>query len=160
MAGTELVHAGINVVVEILALELRQILQDNKKKRRKHKIWVRKWISRRKALGASDNLISELADEDHGAYFNHLRMSEDQFNYLLNRIGDQIQKTNTHMRDAIPASLKLQVVLRYLATGESFTSLQYIYRIPKCSISKFLCEVMDAIIEALKEHLKVKKNQN
>lgn len=60
------------------------------------------------------------------------------------------------MRNALPAKLKLQIACRYLATGDSLTSLQYIYRVPKCSISKFFPEVFDAIYETLKDYIEVK----
>ena len=43
-----------------------------------------------------------------------------------------------------------------LFLGESYTSLQYLYRIPKQTISKIVPEVCDAIHTALKEeYLKV-----
>ena len=62
------------------------------------------------------------------------------------------------MRNAIPANVKLQVVLRYVASGDTLTSLQYLYRVPKNTISSFLPEVLDAIYCGLKEFIQVTKN--
>jgi hypothetical protein len=59
------------------------------------------------------------------------------------------------MRNAIPAQLKLQVALRYVASGDTLTSLQYLYRVPKNTISSFLPEVLDAIYCGLKEFIEV-----
>lgn len=59
------------------------------------------------------------------------------------------------MRLAIPAECKLNVTLRLLATGDSFSSLQYLFRIPKNTISTFIPEVLDAIYSALLDFLKV-----
>lgn len=63
------------------------------------------------------------------------------------------------MRNALPAKLKLQVTLRYLATGDSYKTLQYIYRVGKSSISEFVPEVFNAIFEELKEYIEVKTGQ-
>jgi len=63
------------------------------------------------------------------------------------------------MRTAIPAAIKLQVVLRYLASGDSISSLQYLYRVPKNTISCFLEEVLDAISSQLKEFIQVISTQ-
>lgn len=60
------------------------------------------------------------------------------------------------MRSALPENLKLQVACRFLATGDSLASLQYLYRVPKCSISKFLPDVFDAIYEALQDYIMVR----
>jgi len=70
-------------------------------------------------------------------------------------VASGIQKEDTVMRQAIPAKIKLEITLRYLATGDSLASLQYLYRVPKCTISTFLGEVLDAIYNGLKEHIKV-----
>lgn len=64
---------------------------------------------------------------------------------------------DTQMRDALTPQLKLEVTLRYLATGDSFASLQYLYRVPKCTISNFIPEVCQAIYDALKDFIKVSK---
>lgn len=62
------------------------------------------------------------------------------------------------MREPISAGERLAVTLRYLATGESFSSLQYIFRIPQSTISTIVPEVCDAIYAVLKdEFLKVRK---
>nr|CAI5844994.1 unnamed protein product [Callosobruchus analis] len=52
------------------------------------------------------------------------------FELLLNKIGPQIQKKDTHLRLSIPAKEILAVTLRYLASGDSYQSL--------VSSSKFL----------------------
>ena len=50
--------------------------------------------------------------------------------------------------------LKIVTTLRYLATGETDTSLHYQFRARKASISKFVVPVCRAIIEEfLGEHL-------
>lgn len=61
------------------------------------------------------------------------------------------------MRCALPVKLKLEVTLRYLATGDSFKTLHYIYRVGKSTICEFLPEVLHAIFEKLQGYIKVKE---
>lgn len=63
------------------------------------------------------------------------------------------------MRCALPVKLKLEVTLRYLATGDSLKALQYLYRVGKSTICAFLPEVLHAIFEELQEYIKVKKQK-
>lgn len=62
-----------------------------------------------------------------------------------------IQGKTTRLREPIPADIKLGITLRYLATGESFQSLMYQYRVHQTTISQFIPKVCDAIYEVLKE---------
>ncbi|XP_031328882.1 uncharacterized protein LOC116159923 [Photinus pyralis] len=55
------------------------------------------------------------------------------------------------MRDSIPAQSKLEVTLRFLATGETFRSLMYGCRIHESTISRFVPAVCNAIITVLTE---------
>lgn len=130
-------------------------LEQKKQHKRKGRVWVRKWISKRPMMGASNSLLNEISMEDPQSYRNHLRMTEEGFNFLLQRVTPLIERKNTYMRDALCAKLKLQITLRYLATGDSFASLQYLYRVPKCTASKFLPEVCEAIYITLDEYIKV-----
>lgn len=84
-------------------------------------------------------------------------MNENQFNILLKKVANKIRKQDTIMRQAISPRLKLEVTLRYLATGDSFKSLEFLYRVPKCTISSFLPETCEAIYEALQEYVKVSR---
>lgn len=106
-------------------------------------------------MGACNTLIRELATEDPSSFLNFMRIDQAMFNILLGKVQTSIQKRDTVMRDALPAKLKLQITLRFLATGDSLASLQYLYRVPKCSISIFLPDVLDAIYAGLKEFIKV-----
>lgn len=153
MAPNEVVRAGIAIISEYLVNWLRHVL--DKKIRKKKRWWVRPWIARRDKMGASMRLLREWSAEDRTMFHNHLRMSETQFEELLAKVTPLIEKQNTTMREALPARLKLQIVLRYLAAGDCFGTLEALYRVPKCSISHFLPEVLAAIYEVLEYCIKV-----
>ena len=63
---------------------------------------------------------------------------------------------DTKMRPALPAKLQLQVTLRYLASGDSFMTLESLYRVANQSISNFVPRVLSAITEVLKQHIEVR----
>ena len=58
----------------------------------KKKKWIREWITRREKLGASTNLLRELAAEDPTGYMNGLRISSVKFEELLDIITPEIKK--------------------------------------------------------------------
>lgn len=61
------------------------------------------------------------------------------------------------MRFAITAKLRLAITLRFLGTGDSYRSLEYLSRVSRKTISRFVPEVLEAIFESLQmDHLKVK----
>lgn len=115
-------------------------------------MWVRDIFSERRRFlqGASDNLIIEMQLSDDLKFFNYLRMSPSMFNKLLEIVGPFIEKQKV-IRNPIPARTRLQVTLRWLACGDSMTSLSYSYRIAQCTISKIIPETCEAIWDLLKE---------
>ncbi|XP_014214738.1 uncharacterized protein LOC106643922 [Copidosoma floridanum] len=60
-----------------------------------------------------------------------------------------IVKSNA-IRISIPPFTRLQVCLRYLATGNSFSSIGYAFRIAKCTVSEIVEETCLAIYETSK----------
>ena len=100
------------------------------------------------------NLVqTELKNQYADDFKNLLRMTEDQFEYLLQRVAPLISKSDTNMRKT-----KLEVTLRYLATGDSFKSLEFFFRVPKNTISIFIPDTCEAIYNVLGEYIKVSNN--
>ena len=108
-------------------------------------------MQRRKTYGTYETLIRELREEDQNDYSNYFRMNPEEFDELFTLIENDITKNDTTMREAIPAAIKLAITLRFLATGESYRSLQYQFRVHRSTISKFIPKVCDQMFLSLKE---------
>jgi len=121
---------------------LYNLLKKKKKTRQQRRWWsTQLYLKRRRVNNINIFLLHDLlADKERGQFKNFLRMSED-FIFLLNSIKEKISKNNTTFRKTVPAEERLAVTLRYLATGDSFTSLQYLFKISKQLISQIVPEV-------------------
>lgn len=133
----------------------------SKKKKRKHKYWVRPSLIGRNTHGGIE-LINALRKDDllagrieDGQIRNFLRMTDSDFEWLLNLVGPKITKNDTNFRKAITPTERLLITLRFLATGDSYTSLMHLFRISKQAISKIVPEVCIAICEVLGDQIKV-----
>ncbi|CAC5416262.1 unnamed protein product [Mytilus coruscus] len=123
-------------------------------KRRTKKVkrnWTKPWLTRRADLGVCQTLLKELSNEDSDSFRNFLRVSPQQFAYLLDMVKDSIKKSSTNMRTCITAEERLSLTLRYLATGESYRSLSYSFRIAPSTVCSIIPEVCDALYQALKD---------
>lgn len=100
--------------------------ENNKKRPRRHpRYWQRSFLQARKNYSGS-HLLTDLKVDDAAGFKIFCRMSVTDFEYLLNLVGPKIAKRNTNYRDAIPLHERLAVTLRFLATGDSYTSLMYV----------------------------------
>ena len=121
-------------------------------------VWVRPWLLRRPLLGHYENLIQELNREDVRGYKQYMRVSPELFMDILHRVGPSITKRHTNFRAPLEPGLKIAVTLRYLATGNTYRSLQYGFRVASNTISLFIPETCEAIIdEYSEEHMKCPK---
>ncbi|XP_055919373.1 putative nuclease HARBI1 [Eupeodes corollae] len=77
-------------------------------------------------------------------------MNEDSFKELLSIVQNSIQKRNSVMREAIPAEESLAMVLRFLATGETFRSLDFQTRLSRSHISNVMIACCKAIYDGLR----------
>jgi hypothetical protein len=137
----------------------KQIVKQEKEAR--HRIWVRPIFTERRRLlqGDSDNLVKEMELADHEMFYNYCRMSTELFDQLLNIVGPHIEKQNV-IRDPIPARTRLLVCLRYLASGDSMTSIAYSFRIGINTVSKIISETCEELWNTLNESVFPEINQN
>ena len=130
------------------------VMEERRRRPRKPRsVWTREWVLRRPIFGTFDQLMQELNREDDVTYANFLRMDQQLFQELLQRVEPEIQKDDTQLRPALQAGLKLAVTLRYLATGNTYKDLSFQFRVPPNTISVFIPEVCEALIDALKDEV-------
>ena len=92
-----------------------------------------------------------------GLYKNFTRISPSEFEFLINLFGKKISKKNTAFRKAISVQERLALTLRFLAIGDSYVSLQYLFKISKQAISCIVPEVREALVEKLKDYIQVRQ---
>ncbi|KAJ8971000.1 hypothetical protein NQ317_012113 [Molorchus minor] len=152
--------------VVIVSAAFLVILRNERRLRRgrcQHRFWVRPSLRKRKVYSGSD-LLTDLNSDDFnplhnelrsdGSFKNFMRMSSADFETLIQKIGPSISKMDTNYRDAIPVQERLAVTLRFLASGDSFISLSYLFKIGRQTVSKIVSEVCDALITEFKENIK------
>ncbi|XP_070550778.1 uncharacterized protein [Ptychodera flava] len=113
--------------------------------------WTRQWIMRRQAQGVYANLVQELRAEDPESFRQFHRLDRQSFQDILTMISPYIEKQDTNMRSAVNPSERLAVTLRFLATGETFRSLSFQFRIGERSVSAIIEETCGALYNAMKE---------
>ena len=113
--------------------------------RRRHNMWVRPWLLQREEKGAYHNIMAELYATDIPGFTNYMRMTPEFFEMIKTRLEPRLARQATNYRVPISVGEKLALTIRYLATGESYTSLSYQFRVGRSTISKFLPEVCRAI---------------
>jgi len=93
--------------------------------------------------------------ENSGKFENFCRMSVEDFEFLHNLIGPDITKQTTHLRKPVSAKERLAVTLRFLASGDSYKNLSYLFRISPQLISCIIYEVCQALKKNLLTQIKV-----
>jgi hypothetical protein len=143
-------------VVGILALSLAI----KRRQRPKRRIWSHSWLHKRAVSGFFNTTLRELQETDSTRYANFLRMDADSFNELLTLVQPDITRQDTRMRDSIDAAQRLVITLRFLETGETFKSLQYLFRVSNVTIDRIVPETCTAIYSRptlRQNHLKVRQ---
>ena len=124
---------------------------------KRKKIWMKEYLMKREGKGSYSNIFRELQNDSGADFLNYMRMPYNFFSTLLDLVSPQIEKQDTRMRHNICAGSRLAATLRFLVTGESYSSLRYSTRISKDSLSRIIPETCSAIYHALKDrYLKVR----
>lgn len=86
-------------------------------------------------------------------------MNVEVYETLLNIVEPYLIKQN-NIRDPIPANTRLEICLRYLASGDSMKSLSYAFRVGPSTISRIVFETCEAIWTALRDEVFPQLNNN
>ena len=119
--------------------------------RRKKSVWVREWLLNRDKYGMYEKLMKHLEQGDVKSFRNFVRMDPGMFNQMVEDLKPLIQKKRTNWRKPLPAGLKLAITLRYLATGNSYKSLAYGFRVAPNTIVSIVSDVCQAIYDKYSE---------
>ena len=108
---------------------------------------------RRQLHGHFQRLMNELRIEDPQAFFKFPRMEPAMFDELVQTVGPRITKTDTHMRKTFSPGLKIAITVRYLASGDKYSSLMYSFRVARNTICLLIPKVCEAMVEEYKDEV-------
>ena len=109
--------------------------------RRKRKVWVKPWLSRRNEHWFYDTIMQEFRSEDVDEYQRFLRMSPALFDEILCLIENDATKEYTVFRDPIPAKINFtsQRLFSSLPTSMKTSFISCLLSFP--NILNTVCEV-------------------
>ena len=104
------------------------------------------YLRRRVERGYYNTIIKELSTESPLLYRNFTRINEALFDEIVLRVTPHIRRKLTYWRRPIEPGLRVAITLRYLATGETYRSLPYQFRVAPNTISKIVPDTCRAIV--------------
>ncbi len=110
------------------------------RRRRRRLLWSSPWLQRRQLFGWYEHLMMEAEDPA-------------SFNELLQRLGPTIAKRNMWYCKTLHPGLRLAITLRFMATGDSYHSLMYGFRMAHNMISLIARDVCQAIIDIYEDEV-------
>ncbi|KAM9498791.1 uncharacterized protein ACWYII_002028 [Salvelinus alpinus] len=95
--------------------------------------------------------------EEFRSYF---RLDRSQFDHLLQMVGARIARMDTNYRESIRPVERLAICLRFLATGESYRTIGFSFRVGRSTVAGIVPSVAQAIWDCLVgEYMPVPKEE-
>ncbi len=149
-------HADVmfDIAAIVLVRRLRRRREERAEgERRPRSCWTRQWLSRRLEYGWYDTLMSELEREDAPTFRNFLRVDVALFRELLESVGPAMEPIGCNYRDPLPPGLKLAITLRHFATGDSYATLSFGFRVARNTIHYMIKQVSTAIVDTYRDEM-------
>ncbi|CAH1966479.1 unnamed protein product [Acanthoscelides obtectus] len=162
--------------VALILLNILKKRREKKKVTQNRSIWVKPHLQERHRVGIEQTLLTDLLAQDGNDFKNFMRMDYDTFMMLQDKVSLvlcykiafndyykinfkvrlDIEKQDTYLRSSISSELRLAITLRFLATGDSYRSLEYLTRVSASTISLLVPHVCQAVYSHLQpEYMKV-----
>jgi len=141
--------ATINLINSTTAT-VAAICQRRKNRQKNKRKWIKEW-----RLDGMHNSQFTLVHEqfrliDKDFFRRYLRMDENCFKDILDYVRPHLTKQSTSLRQPIPPEESLSATLRYLATGNSFISIDMETKLSQ----PFLTQVIPKCCFLIFQHLK------
>ncbi|XP_055789590.1 uncharacterized protein LOC129862197 [Salvelinus fontinalis] len=136
------------------------LLGRDQPRRKRRSVWVQRWLKSRKQAGEFHRLIQELRlfGEEFRSYF---RLDRSQFDHLLQMVGARIARMDTNYRESISPVERLAICLRFLATGDSYRTIGFSFRVGRSTVAGIVPSVAQAIWDCLVgEYMPVPKEED
>nr|CAH7743616.1 unnamed protein product [Callosobruchus chinensis] len=102
-------------------------------------------------------MLNDFLKEPSRKFENFCRMSVEDYEHLIHKIGPHIAKSDTNMRICIPIQEHFAIALRFLASGDSYTSLAYLFKVSIQTVSRCVDVVCRALMQELSQEINVSK---
>ena len=135
----------------VLKIVSETVELQKKTSRKRRRTWVEPYLQRRLEQGHYRNLMDELAQKTPELFRNYTRTDKALFDEIVDRVTPHIQKQHTWCREPLEPGLRVAITLRFLATGDSYMSLQYSFRVAHNTIS--------AIVQAQQQQQQAEQQQ-
>ncbi|XP_014666808.1 PREDICTED: uncharacterized protein LOC106808559 [Priapulus caudatus] len=132
-----------------MLLQRRRNRRDKEKQRVRKRPWKLPHLYLHEEQGVFPNLIQELRCNEEEKFRNFLRMPPKIFDELLVLVTHLIKVQNTSFRASISPAERLAITLRFLATGETYRSLSYTFRVGETTIGLLVPKTCSAIYQVL-----------
>ena len=131
-----------------LVLVLNELMDSDDEKPTRGK--TREWVKRREESGYFHNIVKELKVEDRLGFREMFRMDVGDFEFILGKISHltsprQMSNFGGHL--PIMPDERLALTLHYIATRESFQSLNFQFRISLNAVSYIIKECCNALVD-------------
>ncbi|XP_072033385.1 uncharacterized protein [Amphiura filiformis] len=144
-------HRNAIIANNVLLLLILVVLR--RRRRRRIRTYQHEVNKNRVQQGDFYNLLQELRNSgDGGERFRQvMRMTIDQFDWLLARVEPHLQHKNTHACPISPAE-RLAMTIRYLASGNEQASVALAFRVGAATVNMVVEETCNVIWEVLQAH--------
>ncbi|XP_073436961.1 uncharacterized protein [Dendrobates tinctorius] len=109
----------------------------SKRRTASKRMWVHPIVQERVDKGHFSRLYQDLRKYPE-KFVHFCRLTIPAFDHLLDLLSPELNYQKTVMRRPISAEERLLITLRFLATGESYTSLHLQFRVGKSTISQIV----------------------
>ncbi|XP_063220563.1 uncharacterized protein LOC134537203 [Bacillus rossius redtenbacheri] len=117
---------------------------------RNHRAWIHDYNVQRTTDGEFVRVYKELRNHSD-KFYNYLRMSKELFDLLFFKVQKFLHHVTTNFRETISAEQRLVITCRYLASGESFSSLALRFKMGKTTIAEIVHDTCRVIWDILKD---------